>query len=107
MTFFDGLGLLTRPEVYISALGFLGIALVSSWALFRATDRRKRYDDEWIESDESDGIHDDHPRPEQWRMAPDWLQDQDLDRRDEQPVDLEAQPRAGDLSKFGTPPKEL
>lgn len=84
MNVFDGLGLVTRPEVYLPALGFLGLAFLSSWALFRATNRRKRYDDEWIEPDQSHGIHDVHPRPEQWRTAQDWLQDQDLDHRDEE-----------------------
>jgi len=106
MNVFDGLGLVTRPEVYLPALGFLGLALLSSWALFRATDRRKRYDDEWIEADQSHGSRDDHPRLEQWRTAQDWLQDQEVDKRDEQPADLEQQPRIGDLSRLGAPPEE-
>jgi hypothetical protein len=106
MNVFDGLELVTRPEVYLPALGFLCLALLSSWALFRATDRRKRYDDEWIDEDQSHGSHDHHPRPEQWRTAQDWLQDQELNQRDEQPADLEQQPRNADLSKLGAPPEE-
>jgi hypothetical protein len=106
MNVFDGLGLVTRPEVYLPALGFLGLALLSSWALFRATDRRKRYDDEWIESDQSHGIHDDHPRPEQWRTAQDWLlEDHEVGQRDEQPAGLRQQ-LTGDISKLGVPPEE-
>ena len=92
MNVFDGLGLVTRPEGYLPALGFLGLALLSSWALFRATDRRKRYDDEWIEPDQTTELRRGGRRPEQWRTAQDSLQDQEIDHRDELPADLEQQP---------------
>jgi hypothetical protein len=45
MNVFDDLGLLARPEALLPVLGFLGLALLSSWTLFRATARRKRDDD--------------------------------------------------------------
>lgn len=81
MIIFKDLELITRPEVYLPALGFLGLALLSSWALFRATGRRKRYDDEWIEADQTTANDHDERRPEAWRTPEDWLQDQDDQRR--------------------------
>jgi uncharacterized membrane protein len=35
----------TQPEVFLPILGFLGLALLASWAIFRVTDRKKRDDD--------------------------------------------------------------
>lgn len=36
---------LLRPEIVIPILAFLGLCLLSSWALFRALDPRNRRDD--------------------------------------------------------------
>jgi len=45
--------ILQRPEVFIPTLGFLALAVLASWAIFRATDRRTP-DDEGIEEDPRD-----------------------------------------------------
>jgi hypothetical protein len=41
---FDG-SILQRPEVLIPILGFLGLAVLATWAIFHATYPKKRDDD--------------------------------------------------------------
>lgn len=81
MIVFQDLDLITRPEVYLPALGFLGLLLLSSWALFRATDRRKRYDDELPDEDQTYADENDLDRPERWRTPADWVRDPEDERR--------------------------